>query len=84
MSDYIIIGFRIILPIFASILLLNAVLGIMAKVSPQMNMFAIGMQLKIIVGLSVIFFTVGMLPDAADFLFTEMKKMMVSFIGGLS
>ncbi len=84
MSDYIVIGFRIILPIFASILLLNAVLGIMAKVSPQMNMFAIGMQLKIVVGLCVIFFTVGMLPGAADFLFTEMKKMMVSFMGGLS
>lgn len=84
MSDYIIIGFRIILPIFVATLLLNAVLGVMAKVSPQMNMFAIGMQLKIIVGLGVIFFTVGMLPGASDFLFTEMKKMMVSFIGGLS
>lgn len=84
MSDYIVIGFRIILPIFAATLLLNAVLGVMAKVSPQMNMFAIGMQLKIIVGLCVIFFTVGMLPGASDFLFTEMKKMMVSFIGGLS
>lgn len=84
MSDYIVIGFRIILPIFVATLLLNAVLGVMAKVSPQMNMFAIGMQLKIIVGLGVIFFTVGMLPGASDFLFTEMKKMMVSFIGGLS
>jgi flagellar biosynthetic protein FliR len=84
LSDYIVIGFRIILPIFVAILLLNAVLGIMAKVSPQMNMFAIGMQLKIIVGLSVIFFTVGMLPDASDFLFSEMKKMMTSFMGGLS
>jgi flagellar biosynthetic protein FliR len=84
MNDYIVIGFRIILPIFVAVLLLNAVLGIMAKVSPQMNMFAIGMQLKIIVGLSVIFFTVGMLPSASDFLFSEMKKMMTSFIGGLS
>jgi flagellar biosynthetic protein FliR len=84
MSDYIIIGFRIILPIFASILLLNAILGIMAKVSPQMNMFAIGMQLKIIVGLSIIFFTVGMLPGASDFLFTEMKKIMSSFMEGLA
>lgn len=84
LSDYIVIGFRIILPIFASILLLNAVLGIMAKVSPQMNMFAIGMQLKILVGLGVIFFTVGMLPGASEMLFTEMKKMMVSLMGGLS
>lgn len=84
LSDYITIGFRIIMPIFISVLLLNAVLGIMAKVSPQMNMFAIGMQLKIVVGLSVLFLTVGMLPGAADFLYQEMKKMMVNFMEGLS
>lgn len=84
LSDYIIIGFRIILPIFCTILLLNAVLGVMAKVSPQMNMFAIGIQIKILTGLTIIFLTVGMLPGAADFLYREMKKMMVSFIGGLS
>lgn len=84
LSDYVIIGFRIILPIFCVIMLLNAVLGVMAKVSPQMNMFSVGIQLKIMVGLSVIFFTVGMLPDAADMVFQEMKKMIVSFVGGIS
>ncbi|MDE7250978.1 MAG: flagellar biosynthetic protein FliR, partial [Lachnospiraceae bacterium] len=42
MSDYIIIGFRICLPIFAAMIMLNAVLGILAKVSPQLNMFAVG------------------------------------------
>ena len=50
LGDYVVIGFRIVLPIFCSILLLNAVLGILAKVSPQMNMFAVGIQLKILVG----------------------------------
>ena len=84
MSDYIIIGFRIVLPIFSAILLLNAVLGVMAKVSPQMNMFAIGMQLKVLTGLGVLFFSVSLLPVAADFLYDEMRKMMASFIGGLS
>lgn len=83
LNDYIVIGFRIVLPIFCVVLLLNAVLGILAKVSPQMNMFAVGIQLKILVGLSVIFFTVGMLPGAADFVFEEMKKVMVSFAGGM-
>lgn len=83
MNDYIVIGFRIVLPIFCVILLLNAVLGILAKVAPQMNMFAVGIQLKVIVGLSVIFLTVGMLGGAADFVFQEMKKMMHSFVGGM-
>jgi len=77
--EYVIIGFRIILPIFCSILLLNAVLGVLAKVSPQMNMFAVGIQLKVLVGLSIIWITVGMLPEAADMIFQEMKRMIVSF-----
>lgn len=80
MKDYILIGFRICLPVFAVMLMLNAVLGILAKVSPQMNMFAVGMQLKVLVGLCVLFLTTGMIPGISDFIFTEMKKMMVTFV----
>ncbi len=80
LSSYITIGFRICLPVFAAMLLLNAVLGIMAKVSPQMNMFAVGLQLKVLVGLCILFITVGMLPGVADFIYTEMKQMMVMFV----
>ena len=83
MNEYIIIGFRIVLPIFCVTLLLNAILGVMAKVSPQMNMFAVGMQLKIIVGLGVMFLTVGMLSGASDFVFTEMKQMVTRFVDAL-
>lgn len=83
MSDYIIIGFRICLPIFCVILLLNCVLGILAKVAPQMNMFAVGLQLKVLVGLSVMFLTVRMLPGAADFIFKEIKIVITSFVKGM-
>ena len=37
MSEYIIVGFRICLPVFAVIIMLNAILGILAKVSPQLK-----------------------------------------------
>lgn len=74
--DYFVIGFRIILPVFATTLLLNIVLGIMAKVAPQMNMFVIGMQLKIMVGFIVLLLIVEMVPQVSDFIFTEMKTMM--------
>lgn len=81
--EFCILGFRICLPVFSVMIILNAVLGILAKVAPQMNMFAVGMQLKVLVGLSVLFVTTAMLPGAADMVFTEMKKMIVAFIGGL-
>lgn len=83
LTDYVVIGFRIILPIFCAMILLNAVLGILAKVAPQMNMFAVGIQLKVLVGLSVVFFTASMLPSTADFIFREIQQLVVSFVEGM-
>lgn len=75
MGDIFVIGFRIFLPFFACIMILNCVLGIMAKVAPQMNMFSVGMQLKVLVGFVVIFLTVFLLPDVANMILKEIKTM---------
>lgn len=83
MSDYFIIGFRIILPVFTTILIVNIVLGILAKVAPQMNMFVIGMQLKVFVGLFVLFFVIALLPQVTDFLFSEMKTIIQQIVQNL-
>lgn len=80
MGDYLSIGFRICLPVFCVMLITNCILGIMAKLAPQMNMFSVGMQIKLIMGFGVMFLTVGMLPYVAGFIFTEMKTMMVSIV----
>ncbi|MDE7447368.1 MAG: flagellar biosynthetic protein FliR [Lachnospiraceae bacterium] len=80
LSDYIVIGFRICLPIFAVMIILNAVLGVLAKVSPQLNMFAVGIQMKVLVGISILFLSTAMLPGAADFIYTQMKKTIVTFV----
>lgn len=83
MGDMFVIAFRIVLPVFACIMILNCILGIMAKVAPQMNMFAVGIQLKVLLGLAVLFLTVTLLPGISDFIFTEMKRMIVSMIKGM-
>ena len=83
MADMMVIGFRIALPIFACSMILSCILGIMAKVAPQMNMFAVGMQVKILLGLGIMFLTIVLLPDIADMIFTEMKRMIVSMIKGM-
>ena len=75
MGDIFVLGFRIFLPIFACIMILNCVLGITAKVAPQMNMFSVGMQLKVLVGFVVIFLTVFLLPDIANMILKEIKLM---------
>ena len=58
-------------------------LGILAKVAPQMNMFAVGIQLKLLTGLAILFLTAFLLPGAADFIFNEIKEMTVSFVEGM-
>jgi flagellar biosynthetic protein FliR len=80
LGDYIVIGFRICLPIFASITLMNIVLGLLAKLAPQMNMFSVGIQLKLLAGLSVLIITVRMLPDISNIITTTMQKMVVSMV----
>ena len=83
MGDSFIIGFRIFLPFFACIMVLNCVLGIMARVAPQMNMFSIGMQLKILVGFVVLYLIVFLLPNVANYIFDEIKTMVKFVAEGL-
>ena len=83
MTDLFVIGFRIFLPVFAVIMIMNCILGVMAKVAPQMNMFSIGIQLKILVGFTIIFLTVFLFPSVSDMVFDEIKKMVVLFVEGM-
>ncbi len=83
MSSLIMVGFRITLPVFACMMLLNCVLGIMAKVAPQMNMFAVGMQMKVLFGLAILFLAVSLLAGVADSVARVMKQMVVYMIKGM-
>ena len=74
-TQYFVIGFRIILPVFAAALLLNIVLGVLAKTAPQMNMFVIGMQLKVIVGIAVLLVIVVCIPNITEMVYSSMKDM---------
>ena len=82
--DYFVIGFRIILPVFACILVINVILGILARIAPQMNMFVFGMQLKVFAGLSLIFILMNFLPGITDFLFNEMQTLTKLFMVSLA
>lgn len=82
-TEYILIGFRIALPIFVTSLLLNAILGILTRVAPQMNMFAVGIQIKLLVGLAIMFLTVSLLPSIATYIMNMMKQVVKAVAGGL-
>ena len=85
MADYMIIAFRIVLPEFAAMLIVNTLLAILVKVAPQLSMFVIGFQLKIFVGITVLVLMMLMLPGISDMIFNNMIENMknaIEYMGG--
>jgi flagellar biosynthetic protein FliR len=84
LNDYVMIAFRICLPVVATIMLTNAVLGILVKSAPQINMFSVGIQIKLFIGLATLMITIGVLPNASEFIFNEMKVMMTAMVRSMT
>ncbi|MFP4697263.1 MAG: flagellar biosynthetic protein FliR [Eubacteriales bacterium] len=82
-AEYFIIAFKISTPIFAGILIVNVILGILARTVPQMNMFIIGLPLKVYVGLMILFITIRLMPSIADFIFNKMLDLIDELLTGL-
>ena len=80
MISYFVIAIRISLPVQISIMLLNVVLGVLAKTAPQMNMFVIGIQLKIFVGFAILLVTFGFLPNITQFVYAEMQDIVTNVL----
>ena len=75
-GQYFVLGFRIVLPVFAAMLIVNSVLAILARVAPQLSMFVIGIQLKVFVGLAVMVVMIKMMPGIASLIFDKMLEVM--------
>ena len=80
MGEYFVIAIRIAVPIFIVIMLLNVVLGVLAKTAPQMNMFVIGIQLKIFLGFAVLLIMMSFLPKITDFVYHQMQDMVIDVL----
>lgn len=81
--SYFSMGFMIAMPIFVGIMILNVILGVLAKSSPQMNMFAVGMQLKVMCGLLVFSVIVMFIPSITQILVERMQGAVEALMGGL-
>ena len=83
LGNYFMIAMRLMLPIYATMLLVNVVLGVMAKVAPQMNMFVVGIQLKLLGGLVVMILMMSMLPGVANYITKEMQDVFLRAVEAL-
>ncbi|AXN40554.1 flagellar biosynthetic protein FliR [Peribacillus butanolivorans] len=80
------IAFQMSIPVVGSIFLVDVTLGILARTVPQLNVFVVGIPVKIIAGLAVIVIVMGMMMTVVtqlfNFLLVTMRQLM-QLIGGV-
>lgn len=75
-----VISFKIAAPVTAAVFIADVSLGVIAKAVPQVNVFVIGMPLKILLGLIVIFFTLTAFRNIVHVLMDGMQNEMWRFM----
>ena len=70
------IAFQMSLPIVGCLFLVDVALGIVARTVPQLNVFVVGLPLKITVSFLVLSFFIALYINLTRFLFETMFKTM--------
>lgn len=78
------IGFRLSAPVVAIIFLTDILLGILSRTIPQMNVFVIGLPLKIILGMLIIWLTIPIFGATTGKVFNEMINSLYEFLISLT
>ena len=75
-------GLLMALPAVASLLLVNLAFGIMTRAAPQLNLFAIGFPVTMMIGFAVVLITLpGVIPQASD-LFADVFRLLNGMLAG--
>ena len=78
------IGVSVALPVVGTILILDVALGVLVKAVPQMNIFVVGMPIKVFLGLFVFMLTLPLLGGIYNFIFEESYLNIINIIDGMS
>ncbi|AKL95465.1 flagellar biosynthetic protein FliR [Clostridium aceticum] len=84
MTEVFMLAFRFSAPVLAMIFLANVLLGILARTMPQMNVFIVGMPLKVMVGLLTVLITLQFVVPFSEKLFDSMFYSLRAFIDIIS
>ncbi len=83
-ATYFVLGLRIAAPILGTILVVDIALGILVKASPQMNVFVVGMPIKLLVGLILLVIISPYLFDVFSEIYDLAFRSLTDVIGGIS
>lgn len=79
-----IVGFQLAIPIAGILFVMTFCLGVMAKAVPQMNVFFVGIPLKILIGLFLLMIMMKEMVPVISSLITGMLKDMLTVISAMS
>lgn len=82
-ADMFIIGFKVAGPVIAAIFITNIALGILARTVPQINIFVLGIPIKIFVGLGVLVLVIPMFSVIMDIIISDMYGNLDTIIKGM-
>ncbi len=78
------VGFKIAAPVIAAILITDVALGTVSRMVPQLNVFVIGMPLKILVGIVILMVTIPMFLYLLEGLFQVVDTGTINYIKDIS
>ncbi|WP_207642571.1 flagellar biosynthetic protein FliR [Inediibacterium massiliense] len=80
MRSTFVIAFKMSAPILVTIFISNVVLGVLARTMPQMNVFIVGMPMKIFIGLIMILLMLPLYVGFFENIFAHMFESLYSFL----
>ena len=84
MVRFLLIGVSVSMPVVGAILVLDVALGVLVKAVPQMNIFVVGMPVKVFIGLIVFMLIMPLLGSVYNLVFEESFKNIVNVIDGMA
>jgi flagellar biosynthesis protein FliR len=83
LSQLMLAGLELALPVVAALFLAEVVLGIAARFAPQANVFLLGLPLKMLIAMTVAGISVVLMPEAVDGVMGGMRDTFVDVLDGL-
>lgn len=82
-AQYFLIGFKLAIPILSILIIIDCGLGILARTVPQMNMFVIGIPLKMLVLFVLIIITLNLIPTFNTIITDGLTNTIMNLIQGM-
>ncbi|MCB6183575.1 flagellar biosynthetic protein FliR [Leeia sp. TBRC 13508] len=77
------LGILLSLPVVATLLMTNLVIGMIARASPQMNLFAVGFPITLVIGFAALYFSLPSMPSLLGSMFDQMVKFQFELLKAL-